>query len=102
MDKYLVIFGCTYLRQTSFYIKEISCIDNWRPYPDNKVHGANMGLIWGRQDPGGPHVGPMNLAVWVVGALQANRLCIGCNHRYRAISIQQGMSPWWSLLEPVS
>ena len=32
--------------------------------PDSKVHGANMGLIWGRQDPGGPHVDPMNLAVW--------------------------------------
>ena len=29
-------------------------------YPDGKVHGANMGPIWGRQDPGGPHVGPMN------------------------------------------
>ena len=29
-----------------------------------KVHGANMGPIWGRQDPGGPHVGPMNLAIW--------------------------------------
>ena len=24
-----------------------------------------MGPIWGRQDPGGPHVGPMNLAIWV-------------------------------------
>ena len=23
--------------------------------PDSKVHGANMGPIWGRQDPGGPH-----------------------------------------------
>ena len=34
-------------------------------YPDNKVHGANMGPIWGRQDPGGPHVGPMNFAIWV-------------------------------------
>ena len=22
--------------------------------PESKVHGANMGLIWGRQDPGGP------------------------------------------------
>ena len=32
--------------------------------PDSKVHGANMGPIWGRQDPGGPHVGPMNLAIW--------------------------------------
>ena len=32
--------------------------------PDSKVHGANMGLIWGRQDPGGPHVGPMNFVIW--------------------------------------
>ena len=32
--------------------------------PDSKVYGANMGPIWGLQDPGGPHVGPMNLAIW--------------------------------------
>ena len=32
--------------------------------PDSKVHGANMGPIWGRQDPGGPHIGPMNFAIW--------------------------------------
>ena len=32
--------------------------------PDRKIHGANMGPIWGRQDPGGPHVGPMNFAIW--------------------------------------
>ena len=25
-----------------------------------------MGPIWGRQDPGGPHVGPMNFAIWAV------------------------------------
>ena len=31
--------------------------------PDNKVHGANMGPNWGQQDPGGPHVGHMNLAI---------------------------------------
>ena len=34
-------------------------------YPDNKVYGANMGPIWGRQDPGGSHIGPMDLAIWV-------------------------------------
>ena len=34
--------------------------------PDSKVHGANMGPIWGRQDPGGTHVGPMNFAIWDV------------------------------------
>ena len=34
--------------------------------PESKVHGADMGPIWGRQDPGGPHVGPMNFAIWVI------------------------------------
>ena len=24
-----------------------------------------MGPIWGREDPGGPHVGPMNFVIWV-------------------------------------
>ena len=28
--------------------------------------GANMKPIWGRQDPGGPHVDPMNFAIWGV------------------------------------
>ena len=28
--------------------------------PDSKVHGANLGPIWSRQDPGGPQVVPMN------------------------------------------
>ena len=32
-------------------------------YPDSKIHGTNMGAIWGRQDPGGPHVGPINFAI---------------------------------------
>ena len=43
-----------------------SAIFQWNfAYPDSKVHGANMGPIWGRQNPGGPHVGPMNFAIWV-------------------------------------
>ena len=40
--------------------------------PDSKVHGANTGFTWGRQDPGVPHVGPMNLAIR--GALVVNVL----------------------------
>ena len=28
---------------------------------DRKVHVANMGPIWGWQDPDGAYVGPMNL-----------------------------------------
>ena len=31
---------------------------------DSKVHGANMGPIWDRQDPGGSHVGHMNFVIW--------------------------------------
>ena len=41
----------------------------WIPHmasPDSRVRGANMGPIWGRQDRGGPHVGPMNLVIWGV------------------------------------
>ena len=33
--------------------------------PDSKVHGVNMGHTWGRQDPGGTHVGHMKIAIWV-------------------------------------
>ena len=41
------------------------CFHVEQVYPDSKVHGANMGPIWGRQDPGGPHVGPTNFAIKV-------------------------------------
>ena len=34
-------------------------------YPESKVHRTKMGSIWGREDPGGPHVGPMNFVIWV-------------------------------------
>ena len=32
---------------------------------DRKVHGATWGPPLGRQDPGGPHVGHVKLAIWV-------------------------------------
>ena len=32
--------------------------------PHSKALGASMGPIWGRRDPGGPHVVPINLAIW--------------------------------------
>ena len=37
-----------------------------------------MGPIWGRQDPGGPHVGPMNFAIWegIVGMARKGRVCV--------------------------
>ena len=44
--------------------QRVMLLSGSRTVPDSKVHGANMGAIWGRQDPGGPHVGPMNIAIW--------------------------------------
>ena len=35
-------------------------------HPDSKLHGANKGPVWGRQDPCLSHVGPMNIAIWAV------------------------------------
>ena len=32
--------------------------------PNSKVHAANMGPTWGRQDPDRPHVGHVILALW--------------------------------------
>ena len=42
-------------------------------FPDSKVRGANMGPIWGRQDPGGAHVGSMNLAI-SIGSLRSKAI----------------------------
>ena len=45
--------------------------------PDRKVHGANMGPTWVLSIPGGPHVGPMNLAIWVLlwGNVRCSVVC---------------------------
>ena len=45
---------------------ESTVVGQYTNYPDSKVHGTNMGPIWGRQDPGGSHVGPMNFALWEI------------------------------------
>ena len=61
------MFGCIWLSQ----IRRKLCIPphGWEyislHFPDSKVHWANIGPIWGRQNPGGPHVGPMNFVIWV-------------------------------------
>ena len=58
---------CKYFFQSSWLW---TIIYNWQnryhhTFPDSKVYVANIGPTWGGQDPGGPHVGPMNLAIWV-------------------------------------
>ena len=52
---------------------------------DSKVHGVNMGHIWGRQDPGGPHVDPMNFAIWDVSFADESIVSLyNCNGHARA------------------
>ena len=46
------------------FLNSSGICSNMKTVPDSKVHGTNMGSIWGRQDLGGPHVGPMNFAIW--------------------------------------
>ena len=51
---------------------------------NSKVHGANMGPIWGRQDPGGPHVGAMNFAIWVIYLVaQIKAISVYCELSYQ-------------------
>ena len=59
-------------------------------HPDSKVCGTNMGPTWGCQGPGGPHIGPINLAIWdpmkttwEVGTwvgYQISSKTVGCNY----------------------
>ena len=54
---YRVSIICKYrLRKNPFKVKSSH---------DSKVHMANMGPTRDWQDPGGAHVGPMDLAIWV-------------------------------------
>ena len=50
--------------------KQVSMSGEWWycTIPDSKVRGTNMGPIWGRQDPGGSHAGPMNFVIWDIAA----------------------------------
>ena len=53
--------GCIFIIiATSSRANNSLCHSN---FPDSKVHGANMGPTWVLSSPGGPHVGPMNIAI---------------------------------------
>ena len=79
IDSYFAVIVST--KQNYVFRKKFwPCVANWRvmglkkpenPFlmqildntPDSKVHWANMGPTWVLSAPGGPHVGPMNLAI---------------------------------------
>ena len=70
--KVIILTVCYYWRPSFFNsLTPGRCGSNYKSViheqiPDSKVDGANMGPTWGRQDPGGPHVGHVNLAIWDV------------------------------------
>ena len=59
-DDYVDVYRCLVLL----------VIDQFVTYPDSKIYGAKMGPTWGRQVPGGPYIGHVNFAIWVVIILQ--------------------------------
>ena len=65
--------------------------------PDSKVHEANMGPFWGRQDPGGPHSGPMNFAM---GSHYLNQCWPRSVLLYNITRPQSATSEWSAILLP--
>ena len=43
-------------------------------FPRLQGSWGQHGAVWGRQDPGGPHVVPMNFATWVMPHLWGGRI----------------------------
>ena len=57
---------------------------------DSKVHGDNMGFTWGRQDPVGPQVGPMNFAIreCIMIYQQGILCCTAKTHFYALVNLE--------------
>ena len=51
---------CNYFQRSMSLVAVCRCLK----WPWQQCLWANMGPIWGRQGPGGPHVGPINFAIW--------------------------------------
>ena len=116
----IVVLFCLLLLQFSealLFIQVCSSLDwcasltkMWYPviarnmkYTDSKVHGANMGPLWGRQDPGGPHVGPMNVGPMscefaVSFVMVSNALCwaLFCLDSIQLYTYMAGLQMWRS------
>ena len=65
-EYFIIIWYCIevkHVEQQEFEAGKIQiCLNSNNP--DSKIHVTSMGPIWGQQDPDGPHVGPMNFAIW--------------------------------------
>ena len=72
----------------------------WAKYvyisPDSKVHGANMGPTWVLSAPDGPHVGPMNLTLWVCICL-----CAWASSMNRSREVPETQDPYGNISQPL-
>ena len=79
--------------------KALACHHTFHFKPDNKVHRANIEPIWGRQDPGGPHVGPMNFVIWGPLApferVKVDNWCQKKHHNFQLNSQSHCKYAWW-------
>ena len=63
--------------------------------PDSKLHGTNMGPTWFLSAPGGPHVGPINLAIRAIIWLAFLCLSSCCIRNNGPPTLDLSTSSWW-------
>ena len=61
-------------------------------FPDGRVHGVNLGSSRVLSAPGGPHVGPMILAIRVVimASTQSEKVLVHKYHMYHSLASHHG------------
>ena len=59
-----------------------------------------MGPTWWPQDPGGPHAGPMNFAIWVMHTQFYPFWCSGCDILGELTSYERPSHQWWININP--
>ena len=76
------VIHCLYSVGNKITTKSNFKLGGIRVIPDSKALGANMGPTWVMSAPDGPHVGPMNLAIWLVagGAMMFDKGVLYHNH----------------------
>ena len=84
--------GRSQWRKTHIILSSSICWD--LAHHDSKIHGANMGPISGRQDPGRPHVGPNNFVIWAALVGIAALIRMACFEQISYLTI----SRFWLLL----
>ena len=59
-------------------------------------HGAHLGPIWGRRVPGGPHVDPMNFAIWEdsITWYSFSQSLFGMDKSFLWLTSQAGSGKW--------